>query len=136
MRKYEDILTVLTPQLRLQVGVYVQDNKLPAEHLTRTDVALALLRINSVASLKAAEQLMGIRITKCPPCIPPWPPLPVKTRATKKVLRVNYTKTPRAPADRRFRLIKPNMTVEQLLKRGVTHRDIRRWSRTGRIVMT
>src|SRR5271166_6633598 len=36
-------LAILTPELRRQFAAYANAEKLPAEHLTRTDVALALL---------------------------------------------------------------------------------------------
>lgn len=133
---YYAVLDVLTPDLRLRIGAYVETEKLPVKHLTRTDIALALLRINTEASLAAAEALMGVRVKKLPPAIPPWPPKPVvSAKPAPRVVQVNHSRGfTQTEAAERFRWVKPGMTVEQLVQRGISRRDIRTWTRRRRIV--
>ena len=96
---------------------------------SRADVVLALLRINTPDSLRAAEVLAGVAIERCPPWAPPWPPKPVQRRPQPRVVRMR-TDNPHYPSSElhaRFRLVRLGMTVEQMMARGITKRDIRQW---------
>jgi hypothetical protein len=130
-----EVLEVLTPDLRQQVGAYIEAHRLEPEHLLRIDLVLALLRIYSPEALGAAEKLAGRPITKCPPCLPPWPPAPVRPpqgqRTVTKVARNPCL--PTTPAFQRFRLVRLGLTREQLRARGVTTRDLRLWTRAGHV---
>src|SRR5271154_4235756 len=88
-----EVVGLLSPDLRQKIAIYIEAEKLPIEHMTRTDIALALLRINSTESLAAAEGIMGVKVKRLPPAIPPWPPLPVATRAkpVPRIVQVNHS---------------------------------------------
>jgi hypothetical protein len=133
-----EILEVFTPDLRRQVGGYIEAHRLEPEHLLRIDVVLALLRINSRDSLEAAEKLTGRPITRCPPQLPPWPPVPVRPpQGVARVIKIARNPClPTTPAFQRYRLVKLGLTREQLLVRGVTARDLRVWMRAGHLEFT
>jgi len=102
---------------------------------SRADTIVGLLRINTRESLRAAEELMGRAITRCPAALPVWPPKPVQHAASRaSVVHVGDNPClPTTNAFQRFCLVKKGMTKEQLAKRGITKRDIRLWSRSGAI---
>jgi hypothetical protein len=130
-----EILNALTPDLRQQVGAYIEAHRLNPEHLLRVDIVLVLLRINSPEALGAAEKLTGRPITRCPPSLPPWPPAPVRPpQGRRAVSRVGRNPClPTTPAFQRFRAVRPGLTKEQLRVRGVTARDLRLWVRAGHV---
>ena len=98
----------------------------------KADVALALLRMNTPDSLAEAERLLGIKIKRCPPAVPPWPPKPAPTSKVKKVLRVGPSPYAAGSApEARFKSVRVGMTVDQLHARGVSDRDVAQWRRQG-----
>lgn len=115
-------------QLARDVGAYVEAHGLTS--MLRADLVLMLLRIGTPEALRRAEKLAGVAITRCPPAVPPWPPKPVqRTPAAPRVTaRVPNNPLVRSSgAYQRFAQVKVGMTVEQLLSRGITRRDIRCW---------
>jgi hypothetical protein len=95
---------------------------------SRADTVLALLRINTPEALRAAEVIVGRPISRCPPCIPPWPPKPVQRAPTPRVVRVgDNPHYPSSSPHHRFSQVKVGMTLDQLARRGISRRDIREW---------
>lgn len=100
--------------------------------LGQADVVLALLRLNSLESLRLAEVMVGRRIRRCPPCLRVLPP-PKQDRGDstrpkdeRRILTVvENPRLPGSPAHARFTLLRPGRTVEQCLARGMTRRDFR-----------
>lgn len=96
----------------------------PADHI------LALLRMGR---REDAERVLGRPITRCPPAIPPWPPRPV-SRAPAQAKVASYATNPCLPttdAFQRYKLVRTGLTEPQLIQRGLTRRDVRRWTRLG-----
>jgi len=95
------------------------------------DLAVALLRVGTPEALDYAGDVLGIRITRCPSGIPPWPPKPVRRKATgpRVVSVVANPCLPTTQAWQRFRLVRVGMTEDQLRARGISSRDIRVWTR-------
>lgn len=124
----------LTRDLRASVRRYLesvwQGGSAPVQ---RCDVILALLRVGTADARSAAEQIVGRPITTCPPAVPPRRPLPVARQSeVPRVRRVDRDPPVMASSAReRFGLIKVGMTVDQMLSRGVTRRDIRYWTKKG-----
>lgn len=107
----------------------------PAVPILRCDVILALLRLGH---RRDAERLMGREITVCPPAIPPWPPRPVARDRGPTVAKVQ-SPNPCAEwsdAHRRFALIRAGSTVESLLAKGITKRDLHVWQQRGWMEIT
>lgn len=102
------------------------------EGVCQADVVLALLRLGD---REAAERALGRPIERCPPAVPPWPPRPApRAPAAAQVSSVQLNPCiPTTDAWRRYRLVGLNMTEQQLLSRGVTRRDLTRWTRLGYI---
>jgi hypothetical protein len=98
---------------------------------SRADVVLALLRVNTQQSLAAAEGIVGRPVTRCPPAIPLWPPKPVvRAPRAPRVKAVGRNPClPTSGAFQRYRTVRVGMTRDQLLARGVTHRDLRKWAK-------
>lgn len=110
------------------------------EKITKVDVALALLRVNTRSAIKSAEEILGVPIRQCPPAVPPWPPKAV-ARNEEFVSRVRKVAHPNPcypgrDAHRRFALVREGMTEKQLLAKGVTRRDLADWMRKGYVEMT
>lgn len=107
--------------------------------ITRVDVALALLKLNTRSAIKSAEQILGVPIRQCPPAVPPWPPKAVVVREGKalRVTKVAHPNPcyPGRDTHRRFALVRKGMTEEQLLAKGITRRDIADWTRRGYVEM-
>lgn len=101
---------------------------------SRADTVLGLLRINTKASLRAAEAIVGKPITHCPAYLPPWPPKPVdKPRGSVIVKLARNPCLPTTGAFQRYRKLRVGMTLQQAHTRGVTLRDLRRWGRAGHV---
>lgn len=97
--------------------------------LCQADVVLALLKD---ARRDAVAAVVGRPIQVLPPDPRIWmvpAPVVVHSRRTGDARRVvKVSRNPRLPttgAFQRFRLIRPGLTIAQLLARGVTRRDIR-----------
>lgn len=131
---------------RVDLSDYFDSIGLDPLRASSADVVLALLRINTAESLEVASEIVGRPITVCPPAIPPWPPKPVNESARKaqrdadKTSRV-VTKVGRNPclpttgAFQRFHHVRVGMTEDQLLRRGLTRRDLRVWAKKGAIAL-
>lgn len=95
----------------------------------RCDVALALLRLGRT---EVAEKMLGVRVKRCPPAVPPWPPRPVargpeEPRVTRKI-----SPNPCAPGTgmhQRFGRVRVGMTIRRVRERGASARDVRYWIR-------
>lgn len=103
----------------------------------RADRVLELLRDGSREALDEAEKILGKKITKCPPCIPPWPPkpLPDRPKVLKVVTKNECNHFPGSDAHGRFQSVRIGMTRERLIAAGVLPRDILKWTKEGSIVM-
>lgn len=100
------------------------------------DVLLALLRINTPESLRCAEDACGLRITRCPSGIPPWPPKPVRREAAQPQVGWKATPNPCQPGTEmhdRFERVRIGMDEEKLTRLGFSRRDIRYLAEKGRI---
>lgn len=101
------------------------------------DVCLALLRCGLIAQ---AEAVAGVRLRRLPPDPRLRPSLARPTVAERGsnpdpvVTRVGPNpRLPTTDAYQRYRRIAVGMTVSQLLRRGVTRRDLRELSRAGHV---
>lgn len=100
--------------------------------LGQADLVLALMSVGTPGAMAMVCSLLAGRFTLCPPFVPPRTPLRVRPSALTpdeacRVAAVN-TQNPRlptSPAAQRFREFRPGRTVAQLLRRGVTRRDLR-----------
>jgi hypothetical protein len=101
-------------------------------NLHQADLVLALLRTPHPRLIAAAEALVGHPIVHLPP--QPSPPLPrpvdvvhIDTGAdARRVLRkAPNPRLPTTPSFQRYRLVRVGLTVGQLIRRGVTRKDIR-----------
>lgn len=95
--------------------------------ISQADLILALLRINTTASLRAAESIIGKPITHCPPCLVLQNPT-VAQRGLPEARVVSVAPNPRHPksgAYHRYENFRRGLTISQLIIRGVTKRDIR-----------
>lgn len=127
-----EALDSLSEDLQDKVLGYFEDHGIPVARAVRADVVLALLTINDEPSLEAAQQLVGRPITICPSRPIPWPPKPV-ARSLEPVVRkvVPNPCQPSTDAYKRFKSVRLGLTKEQLMARGVTQRDVTRWTRLG-----
>lgn len=129
MGRAQDAIGGVPSPAREAVAEYLR--VLGLEEPSRADLVLALLRVNTPQSLAAAEGIVGRPVTRCPPSIPPWPPKPVakapRAPTVRKVARNPCL--PTTPAFQRYREVRVGMTRDQLLARGITHRDLRKWAR-------
>lgn len=96
----------------------------------QADVVLAYLRMGRTED---AEKALGRPITRCPAGIPPWPPRAVpRGPAVPKLSAVRQNPClPTTDAFRRYAHVKVGMTETQLFSRGITRRDVTRWTRLG-----
>lgn len=125
---------ILPPRLSGIVDKYFAEHNLPRDQRQPSDVVLALLRINTLQSISYAAMIVGKPITHCPPAIPPWPPKPVAVVKRTSICKVGRnTFLPTTGAFHRFRRVRVGMTKEQLKSRGVTQRDIGRWTKSKHI---
>lgn len=135
-----EILLKLSADLQLKLSAYVLDHRLPIEKMLRVDLAVALLRIDTAEARLIAQELTGCAIQVCPSGLPPWPPKPVAARHAKQAAKVASVADnpcqPSTDAHRRFALVRKGSTKEQLKSRGVTQRDIDRWTKKNWVVWT
>jgi hypothetical protein len=126
--------------LRAVVDKYFSDRQIPDEQLVQADIVLALLRINTVESLKAAEEIIGKAINKCPSGMPCWPPKPVGKDRIKRVIAIsprpklakNGKQLPKkTKVERVLSQIKKGMTKDQIIALGAIRRDLVRWTKSG-----
>lgn len=101
--------------------------------LCQADLAVALLRVGTPEALNHVQDVLGLRITVCPPALPPRVPKPVRREATGPILSLvtDNPCSPRTDAHRRYALVRVGMTREKLLARGVTVRDLKVWANRG-----
>lgn len=123
----------MTKELDDQVQEYLRANGISGAVL-QCDVALALLRIGTSEALELAQSKLGVRITRCPPAVPPWPPKPIpqaprEPRVTKRV--EGNPCVPSSDMHRRFARVRVGMTVQQVIDKGATRRDLRVWRERG-----
>jgi hypothetical protein len=124
----------MSPELEQKLADYFVEHSIQVP--ATADVAVALLRINTEESLSEVERMTGRKIKKCPAFLPCWPPKPVTQKRAPRVTRTARNPClPTTPAFQRFRKIKIGMTEDQLARRGVTRRDLRRWRRLGHVEM-
>jgi len=109
------------------------------------DHATAVVTLLHMGEREGAETLLGHPIQICPPCLTKryWS-LRIKSRTADEALffsRVGPNPHPLAlrsaergvTAHDRYAKLKPGMSVDQALRRGVTRRDLREWSARGAI---
>lgn len=126
------------PEIRKEDESYLQEyfrGRLWFGHLCAADVVLALLRGDR---LRSAELIVGKPVERLPPDTrlrpEPYPAPCYPNGATVRVSRVSRNpKLPTTAAFQRYRQIKVGMTEEQLVRRGVTRRDIRQAVRDGHV---
>jgi hypothetical protein len=105
---------------------------LDSHGMGQADVVLELLRINRRPALRHVEPLVGRPITRCPPVLALFlaPSAVVAKRRSgddRRVTRV-VKHNPRLPTTKsfyRFQEFKKGRTIAELLRRGVTRRDLR-----------
>ena len=150
LEKYEKILRRITGKLEMEMTRYfVERGLLPgdtgcvslsdsllASRLMQADVVLCALRLNTSASLRLAERLVGRPITHCPPMLIRWTTPTKHSRREGDDRRVTHVRRPEAVQRGRRRLLKccmydrisrarEGMDVHTLLARGLSRRDIR-----------
>jgi len=104
---------------------------LNAHGCDQADLVLCLLRINSATALRHVETLIGKPIEYCKP-VYRWQAVPVNRaelpgdqRRVLHVVQQPKLKSGRRSWLRHYHLLREGMTIEQLLRRGVTRGDIR-----------
>jgi hypothetical protein len=116
---------------------------LDANGFDQADLVLCLLQQNTPRTLLFAELLIGHYIKHYPPAFK-WRPVPVnvldrKIVDSRRVLRVQQE--PRLRSGRlgwlpRYHLFKVGLSVTQLLRRGVTAKDLRLVAKRGWVEFT
>ena len=96
------------------------------------DVVLALLRDDRI---EAAEEIVGRKVQRLPDdsrlSPKPLPPHAEHARAQRVVRVSRNPMLPTTPAFLRYKEFKVGRTKDQLMARGVTHRDIRKAVQRG-----
>lgn len=104
-----------------------------SRRLSQADLVLALLRVNTRDALDCAERLVGRPILICPPALRGSPRLrnsSEKTPDDRMVTMVRHNPClPTTDAFQRFRQIRCGLTVRQLMTRGLSRRDLRKFTR-------
>lgn len=127
-----ELFSTLPVGVQLRVDRYFQNAAIPPSLITKTDLVLALLRIDDPEAREAAERISGVPIKVLPPGMPPWPPLPVGKRPRKILIRREPNPClPTTDAFQRYRRLKVGATRDQLMTLGITSRDLNDWSRRG-----
>lgn len=156
LERYRSAISAVRPDLRLRmISYFVERGLLPGNvpgdgfydcleraKLCQADVVLCSLRLNTTASLRLAERLVGKRIVHCPPCLGGYLK-PRKRKATggdRWVTRVREPE-PRTRSGRRALLSAPmyariararvGMTLANLMGRGIRRKDLRVALRRG-----
>jgi hypothetical protein len=130
----QEIMASLPAIVQLQLDEYFYEAGVPVDLITKTDIALALLRIRAPGAREAAEQLIGVKVKVLPSGVPPWPPKPV-TKVQRKTL-VRRAPNPCARSSsawKRYEEMRVGMTRDQILARGISTRDLCDWTRKGAI---
>jgi len=109
----------------------------------QADLVLCLLRVNTREALRSAEKLVGKKITRCPPCLQRYRAVPLRDlrlrphdtsadeRRVLSVVGEPTLRSGRKPWLRRWHLFQVGLSVSQLLRRGVTRRDLRLVTKRG-----
>lgn len=123
--------------LKSQLVRYFEFHRIDPGSATSADTVLAYLRINTPLSLRYAEKIMGKKITVCPAAVPPWPPKPVAKKPRDAVVASvkyrpakNGKELPRKTVEK-FSLVKKGMTKNNLMAKGLSKRDVTRWTKSG-----
>jgi hypothetical protein len=119
-----------------QVAAYFAQQGVDISQLMKVDVVLALLRMNTSETLRAAEELSGVKVTKCPPDLRPIPPRASSGVRCCSIARLESRDSLETVSMRRYRLLRVGMTRQQAIARGVTVRDLRYWERRGYLAWT
>lgn len=103
---------------------------------TVLDMVLLLLKSPDPALVAAAEALAGVRVTRLPPAVPQYPPLPVAARDHGPDARiilhvVRNPRLPTTPSFHRFQAFRPGHTIGYALRHGATRKDLREALRAG-----
>ena len=160
LERYRATLTRAGGHLRVDLTRYMVENGLvqgdvpgssfydvlERANLMQADVVLAALRINTDASLRLAERLVGKRITRCPPCLRggrrPTAAKPTgDDRIVVKVRRPSAKERGRrrllgSPLYDRLARVRVGMSVSQLVGRGLRRRDMRIALRRGYVELS
>lgn len=115
----------------------------------QSDVVLVLLREDTPGCLRAAEQIIGRPIARCPVGLRRTPErvslsagidqvmrsigLVDRSDARKFTWKQENWQLPTTDSWQRFRIIRIGMTVGQFLIRGGHRRDVVDWSRAGKV---
>jgi hypothetical protein len=103
----------------------------------QADIVLAALRVNTPASLRLAEALVGKKIVRCPPCLrgakrrPPAARLEgddrlvVRVREPQSTERTGKRRLLGSPLYERIARARVGMSVGSLLGRGLRRKDVR-----------
>lgn len=137
MRTVEEIMATWSVDLQLAVSDYVVQHCIPVEKLLPVDLVLILLRIDNPEARRRVAELVGKPVTICPSGMPPWPPkppvMPAGVVEPKVAMVVPNPCPPSTDMHRRFALVRPGLTREQLIARGCQARDIRYWQNKGHL---
>lgn len=99
------------------------------------DHASVVLTLLEHKAFDAVEVLLGQPITICPPCLQRMTPNVEPIDERRIIYVAPNPRLPTTPSFHRYRILRPGMTVEQALVRGITRRDIREWTQEGSIVV-
>lgn len=108
-------------------------DRLHSQKFTQADLVLKLLHLRHT---KEAESIVGRPLTRCPPDPRLHPkPLPSRLRTEdERTVVVGVAPNPRLPTTpsfQRYKAFRKGASVAQLIKRGVTRKDIREARREG-----
>lgn len=111
---------------------YFQEQGVDVSQVHPADVVLALLRMGR---LNEAQELAGVRITRCPDYIPLWPPKPVERKASGPTVAAIIPNPciPTSDMHRRYALVRVGMSRQELRDKGISSRDLVEWERRGMI---
>lgn len=137
---WRDALLIQFPaRVQLALASYFVTHGIPLGAVSRADIALALLRIGTEEARGCVELATGKPIQVLPYNPPPWPPRPVAVppadrEGDPRLIRVARNPClPTTGAFQRYKRLRVGLTEDQLRTRGVTRRDVLRWTRSGHI---
>jgi hypothetical protein len=123
--------------IQLEVSAYIERHHLDPQVMLRVDLVLILCRLDGVDARKALAELTGRAITRCPSGMPAPYAAPAQKKRGSMVVKVHAPNPCTGVAMRgRYEIVKVGMTRDQLLRRGVTKRDLRYWTDLGYIEIT